>query len=358
MSAEGNRSPSGGPLGVVARARGLAGPGLGVWTGPAWIWVLLAVAVAIAAVTADSFFTVRNLTNVLRQASPLAVVSIGQTAVILARGIDISVAPNIAMSNTLAMGIMNGHDERIPQAFAVALAAGAVIGLVNGLLVAKTRVPAFIVTLGVGSVVQGTTFLYTNYGPFGSAAPALSQVGFGEVGPLPILVLLILPLIAVALVVQNKTVFGRHLYAVGDDDRVARLAGVANDRTKVTAYVICGLMAALTGVLLTTRTGTGEPLAGTGFDWDSIAAVVIGGTVLSGGRGGVGGTLAGVLVISAMNNVMNLLEISPYVQFVAKGSIILLATVLSATVVLGWLKRARRLRLRSLNPRPGPGAGG
>jgi ribose transport system permease protein len=353
---EGNHFGSRGPTNAVARARRLVGPGLEAWTGPAWIWLLLAVAVAIAAVTADSFFTVRNLTNVLRQASPLAVVSIGQTAVILARGIDISVAPNIAMANTLAMGIMNGHDERIPQAFAVALGAGIAIGLVNGLLVAKTNVPAFIVTLGVGSVVQGTTFLYTNYGPFGSAAPSLSQVGFGEVGPLPILVVLIVPLIAIALVVQNKTIFGRHLYAVGDDDRVARLAGVANDRTKIVAYIICGFMAALTGVLLTTRTG--EPLAGTGFDWDSIAAVVIGGTVLSGGRGGVGGTLAGVLVISAMNNVMNLLEISPYVQFVAKGSIILFATVLSATVVLGWLKRARLSRLMPIHSRARPGAGG
>lgn len=352
MTDKGESSPSVGVTPALVRVRGLLAPGLGVWTGPAWIWLLLAALVAVAAVTADSFFTIGNLTNVLRQASPLALVSIGQTAVILARGIDISVAPNIAMANTLAMGIMNGHNERIPQAFAVALTAGIVIGLVNGLLVAKTKVPAFIVTLGVGTVVQGTTFLYTNYGPFGAAAPALSQIGFGEVGPFPILVLLIAPLIAIALVVQNKTIFGRHLYAVGGDDKVARLAGVANDRTKVTAYIICGFMAAFTGVLLTTRAGTGEPLAGTGFDWDSIAAVVIGGTVLAGGRGGVGGTMAGVLVISAMNNVMNLLEISPYIQFLVKGSIILFATILSATVVLGWIRRARLSRLIGIHSQP------
>ncbi len=324
------------------RARRRLPRGASRWTGAAWIWGLLVLTLLVAGVLADGFLTSDNLLNVLRQAMPLAVVSLGQTAVILSGGIDISVASLIAMCDTIAAGIMNGHADRIPLACAAALGAGLFVGLLNGVLVTATRVPAFIVTLGVGSIIQGVTFLYTHYASFGAPAPIFADLGFGDVAGVPLLVLFFLPVLALVLVFQNRTVFGRHLYALGDDERTARLAGVRTGAVKITAYGFSGLMAGLTGLVIITRAGTGEPLAGTGFDWDSIAAVVIGGTALTGGSGGVAGTMGGVLIISVLNNAMNFLNVSPYLQFLVKGLIIVVATVLStrslARLVRSWVR--------------------
>lgn len=323
------------------------------WTGPLWIWLLLAGTLVIASVTVTDFAQSTNYADIAREAVPLAIVAIGQTIVILTGGIDISVAAMISMGNTLSMGMMNGQDGRVLPAFLVPVAIGLGAGFLTGMVVAKARVPAFIVTLGAASVIQGIVFDYTHYATYGLAAPSLASVGFSNWGAFPRLTVMFLPLLAAALLLQNRTRFGRYLYAVGGDEEVARRSGIPVDRVKVAAYALSGAMAALAGVILSTRTGAGEPLAGTGYDWDSIAAAVIGGTALAGGRGGIGGTMAGVLLVTTINDAMNLLGVSTFWQSIVKGAIILGAVVVAAQAKVrsqagigtesAWRQWARRL---------------
>lgn len=323
------------------------------WVGPGWLWGLLLITVVAATLSTPYFLTSGNLKNLMGQSVALGIVAVGQTLVILTGGIDISVAATISMSNTMLMGIVNGDPANIAIGVALTLLAGLVVGLVNGSVIVTARIPPFIVTLGVASIVQGITFFYTDQTTFGRPAPQMSKLGYTTWGPFPVLFLFFLLVAIVVLMIQNRTVFGRHLFAVGGNEDIARQSGVRTGRVKLTAYAACGLLAALAGVTLSTRLGAGEPLSGTGFDWDSIAAVVIGGTLLTGGRGGVGGTLGGVAMIVILNNVMNLLAVSPYLQLVLKGVIVVLAVLISAFSVrraTGWSPTWPRLR-RSPPPR-------
>jgi ribose/xylose/arabinose/galactoside ABC-type transport system permease subunit len=294
-----------------------------------------------------------NFQAIGEAAVPLAVVAIGQTFVILTGGIDISVAVVISMGNTLSMGLMNGHDDRIWYAVLVTLAAGLLVGTANGVVVAKVGVPAFIVTLGAASILQGVVFAYTNQATYGLAAPRLSTLGFENWGPVPALVVLFVPVLAASLFVQNRTRAGRHVYATGGDAQVARLAGISVDRVRIGVFAASGLLAALAGVVISTRIGGGEPLSGTGYDWDAITAVVIGGTALRGGKGGIGGTMAGVLIVATVNDLMNLLAVSTFWQTVVKGAVILGAIVVGVStdrVARRRLQFTRRLRPSSYVP--------
>lgn len=302
------------------------------WTGPTWLWLLLLLIVVVASLIAENFLSSRNLTNVLRQMIPLGIVAVGQTLVILIAGVDLAVAATISMANTALMGIVAGEASNVPLAIGVVLTAGLVIGLVNGLIIIATRVPALIVTLGTASIITGITFLYTDQTNFGKPADMMTDIGFGSVGPIPILFFLYVLIAAAALIVQNRSAFGLHLFAVGGSEQVARSSGVRVARVKVIAYVACGFLAAVAGIAMSMRMGAGEPLSGVGFDWDSIAAVVLGGTALTGGRGGVGGTIGGVAIISILNNVMNLAGVSSFTQIVIKGVIVLIAVLLAVGV--------------------------
>ena len=302
------------------------------WTGPGWLWLLLLGIIVVASLIAEPFLSSRNLTNVLRQMIPLGIVAVGQTLVILLAGVDLAVAATISMANTALMGIVAGQAANVPGAIGIVLVIGLFIGLVNGLIIVATRVPALIVTLGTASIVTGITFLYTDQSNFGEPADVMNDIGFGSFGPIPTLFFLYVVVAAVGLIVQNKTAFGTHLFAVGGSEEVARASGVRIARVHVAAYVACGFLAALAGVAMSMRMGAGEPLSGVGFDWDSIAAVVLGGTALTGGRGGIGGTIGGVAIISILNNVMNLAGVSSFTQIVVKGVIVLIAVLLAAGV--------------------------
>jgi ribose transport system permease protein len=300
------------------------------WVGPPWLWGLVFVLVLAASLSSEYFLLPGNLTNVMRQGVALGIVAVGQTIVILVAGIDISVAATISLANTMLMGIVDGDPSRLPLAIVAVLLAGMLVGAVNGVATVFARVPPFIVTLGTASVIQGITFLYTDQTTFGRPAPEMNTLGYAAIGPFPVLFLFLIVLTVVVLVVQNRTTFGRHLFAVGGSEQIARTSGIATWRVKIVAYVLCGVLAVIAGMAMSTRMGAGEPLSGVGFDWDSIAAVVIGGTALTGGRGGVGGTLGGVAVIAILNNIMNLMSVSPFLQIVVKGLIVLVAVVLSA----------------------------
>jgi len=175
------------------------------WTGPGWLWLLLLVIVVVATLVAENFLSSRNLSNVLRQMIPLGIVAVGQTLVILIAGVDLAVAATISMANTALMGIVAGQTANVPLGIAVALGAGLVVGLVNGVVINLTRVPALIVTLGTASIVTGITFLYTGQTNFGEPAQIMNDIGFGSIGPIPILFFLYALIAAVGLIVQNRT---------------------------------------------------------------------------------------------------------------------------------------------------------
>jgi ribose transport system permease protein len=317
------------------------------WIGPSWLGLLFLALFAGAWVFLPAFGQPRNLANVLAAAVPLAIVSVGQTWVVLTGGIDISVAAVMSLGLTMSMGLMAGGEGNLALALVLPVLAGCLVGVVSGGTVVGLRVPPFMATLGTASIVQGIVFAYTNYSTYGSPHPAIIRIGFTSWGPVPALLLLFLPLGAMALFIQNSTRAGQHLYALGDDEAAARHKGIATNRLKLGVYVLCGGAAALAGVALATRQGGGEPLGGSGYEWSSVAAVVIGGTVLRGGRGGVAGTFLAVLILGIVENALNLTGISAFWQSAIRGLIVLVAVGASAAALLhpvrAWqLSRAAR----------------
>jgi ribose/xylose/arabinose/galactoside ABC-type transport system permease subunit len=270
------------------------------------------------------FLTVSNLANVARQVSILALVAAGQTVVILSAGIDLSVGSIIALVSVFsAKGL---QDFGVSGFIAYGLGVGVAAGLINGLLVGKAKIAAFIVTLGMLSMARGTALSVSNGVPiFDIPTPGLFQIGNGYVGPLPAPVLFAVAGFALTWVLLNRTRFGTYVYAIGDNEESARLAGINVSRTKVLIYTWSGLLAAVGGLVLTARVGSGQPLLGEGLELQAIAAVVIGGVSLFGGRGRLSGTIWGVILIGILSNGLNLMGVSTFIQEVVIGAVIVLA---------------------------------
>jgi len=289
---------------------------------------LVIMSVVLATLSAD-FLTVGNLLNVLRQVSINALIAFGMTFVILLGGIDLSVGSVLALSAALMAGLMGGGMNPV-AATIVALATGAAMGLVNGLIVTKGKVAPFIGTLGTMTLYRGCTMVYTNGSPMtGFKSDFISMLGSGYVfGIVPIPVVITLILFGALWFVLKKTVFGRHVYAVGGNPEASKLSGVKVDRVQLWVYSLSGLMAALAGAILTSRLNSAQPTAGAGYELDAIAAVVIGGTSLAGGRGWLIGTIIGAVLLGVLNNGLNLLGVSSFYQQVIKGVIILLAVLI------------------------------
>lgn len=293
-------------------------------SGPLLGLIVLSVALAL---TTPHFLTVNNILNVLRQVSINALIALGMTFVILTGGIDLSVGSMLALSGALAAGMIHGG---VPAALAVALAlfAGAAMGAANGVLVARGRLAPFIVTLATMTVYRGLTLVYTDGRPITGLGDAFGVIGRGYLFDIPLPVLWLGLGFAGSYLLLNSTVFGRHVYAVGGNEEAALHSGVATDRIKIWVYTISGLTAAAGGIILTSRLNSAQPTAGMGYELDAIAAVVLGGTSLSGGRGTLGGTLVGALIIGVLNNGLNLLNVSSFYQQVVKGVVILIAVLL------------------------------
>jgi ribose/xylose/arabinose/galactoside ABC-type transport system permease subunit len=236
----------------------------------------------------------------------------------------------MALMSVLASHWMNGEDRLALPVSLLALAVAAAIGLANGLMVTKLKIPAFIATLGMVLMVQGARFVYTGGTPKGSIPEVLEFIGGGMVGPVPAAVIVWVAMVAVFVVLTRWTTFGRRLYAVGGNPRTAHLSGVNVNGVIITAYVLCSLLAGVAGLVLTGYSGFADNWLGRGKDLDSIAAVVVGGTLFSGGRGGVLGTVAGVLIITIVYNLVLLLGLDEEVQRIVKGTAIILAVALYA----------------------------
>lgn len=291
------------------------------------IYAVLAAMVVIAASLSSNFRTAGNIFNVLRQIVVLGLISIGQTTVILAGGIDLSVGSVVKLVTVLSGGFLDGRAEMTMPVVAGGLLLGALIGLVNGLIVTQLRVAPFIVTLGMFSIVRGAALAYTTV-PIGDTSKLVEFLYYGAIGAVPFPVILFFVLLIMGVFVLRMTAFGRNIYAVGGNEQVARQSGIPVDRVKITTFIISGVLAALAGLVSLSRMGIGDPIVAEGLELDSIAAVVLGGTSLFGGSGGLFGTLAGVLVLGLVNNMLNLLRVSQWYQQLVKGLIIVIAVAI------------------------------
>jgi ribose/xylose/arabinose/galactoside ABC-type transport system permease subunit len=294
------------------------------------IYFILILLILISALASDVFLLPRNLINVTRQASILGIVAIGQTFVILTGGIDLSVAAVMALMSILSADLMAGQDARVLPIALLCLSIASLIGLVNGLLVTRLKIPSFIATLGMVLIVQGMRFLYSGGTPKGSIPDALRFFGREFLVGVPISVWICLLILVLCAVILSRTTFGRAIYSTGGNDRTAYLSGIRIDRVRILAYVLCSFWAGVAGLLLTGYIGIADNWLGQGYDLNSIAAVVIGGTMMSGGKGGVWGSVAGALMMAILLNMVVLLGLPVEAQRILKGLVIIAAVALYA----------------------------
>lgn len=277
----------------------------------------------------SSFIDPGNLKNLLRQVSINALISFGMTFVILTGGIDLSVGSILALSSAL-MGsfIKSGIDPIL--AVAMACLIGAALGSINGLVITYGKVAPFIATLATMTIFRGLTLVYTNGNPISNLTDneLFHEFGQGYLMGLPIPALIMLVMFALSYFILHKTPLGRKTYAVGGNEKVSFIAGIKIERIKIFAYTITGFLCGISGAILTSRLNSAQPTAGTGYELDAIAAVVLGGTSLSGGKGRIIGTLIGALIIGTLNNGLNILNVSSFYQQVVKGIVILLAVLM------------------------------
>jgi putative xylitol transport system permease protein len=280
----------------------------------------------------ENFLTWGNWVNILRQTSINGILAIGMTYVILTKGIDLSVGSILALSGLVTGSLVTGS---APHAAIVGIVAGLAVGLllgaVNGLLVARLSVAPFVVTLGMLSVARGLTFIYNDGMPIANLSREFRFIGQGMVGGIPVPVIILGITFCIFWFVLKYTTFGRYVYAVGGNERSAKTSGIATRRVIFTVYAISGLLSALAGQILAARTTSALPQAGVAYELDAIAAVVIGGTSLTGGVGTLSGTLIGALIIGVINNGLDLMGVSSYYQQVIKGMIIVAAVLLDVS---------------------------
>ena len=291
----------------------------------------LLVLMLIVTLISPNFLTIDNLLNILRQTSINAIIAMGMTFVILTAGIDLSVGSTLAFAGAVCASLI-AADTPLIVALMTTLVIGAALGAASGTIVAYFGVQAFIATLVGMTMIRGAVLVFTDGRPISTGnfdvANTFYEVGGGYIAGIPIPVIIAGVVFALCWYVLNHTRLGRYTYAIGGNEQVTKLSGVSVARVKVIVYGISGALSALAGIILTARLESAQPTAGLAYELDAIAAVVLGGTSLSGGRGRITGTLIGALIIGVLNNALNILDVSSYYQMIAKGTVILLAVVL------------------------------
>lgn len=301
------------------------------------VWILLLLCVALT-FTSSVFLTGTNLLNIGLATAVTALLAVGQTFVIILAEIDLSVGAMLGFSAVVTALTLRHQGPLV--AIVVGVVVGAAAGLVNGLLVTKTRMPSFIATLAMMSILAGLALQITGGNPVAVTSYSFQNIGQSRLVGVPVPVWIMLVVAVIFGVVLARSRYGRHVYATGDNSEAARLSGISVDRVKILAFVISGVLSAVAGFILTARLSTAEPTAGSGLELEAIAAVIIGGTSLAGGRGGLVGTIVGALILGVIDNGMNLLNVSPFLQSVVKGLVILFAVLLdrNAEVIRGWFR--------------------
>jgi ribose transport system permease protein len=289
-------------------------------------------------VFADGFLSVDNFWTVMRQISVNTCLSVGMTLVILTGGIDLSVGSILALSGAVMAGLLKSGTELetlnvyigygAPAAITIGILVGASLGLFNGVMITRFRVPPFVATLAMLTIARGLTKLYTGGEAITGLGNAFVTIGSGRLLGIPNQVWIAAGIVIAATVLLKRTRFGRYIYAVGGNEEAAKLSGLNVKRIKLMVYTAAGALSAVGGLIVTSRLNSATPIAGEGFELDSIAAVVIGGTSLSGGRGSVPGTVLGALIIGVLNSGLVIMGVDPFWQTVIKGFVILLAVVI------------------------------
>lgn len=296
----------------------------------------LAVLFVSAMIFVPRFADAGNLMNVLIQIAINALLATGMTFVILSDGIDLSVGSVAALSGIVSAATIKMFPEAgiltsVTVILLTAIVVGGICGGVNAFCIAKLKVPPFIATLAMMNVARGAAFVYTDSRPVFGTPPAYGWIGLRSIGFMPITVLLMFVILISAYIVLSKTRFGRYVYAVGSNAEVAKLAGINVTRIRYSVYTICGILAALGGVVLSSKLQSGQPNAAVGYELNAIAAVAMGGTSMSGGRGGMIQTVFGLCAIGIINNSLSLLGVSSYWQIITLGLFILAAVVVDQT---------------------------
>jgi ribose transport system permease protein len=286
----------------------------------------------------DKFFTVANGLNVMRQISVNICIAVGMTLIIITAGIDLSVGSVLALCGAVTAGLLkNGISLpsfnlfigfTILGAILAGVIVGALLGFFNGVVITKFKVPPFVATLAMLTIARGLTMLYTNGFPISSFGSSFTFIGGGWLFGLPVPVWIAALIVVAATIVTKKIKLGRYIFAIGGNENAAKLSGININRIKIIVYTLAGALAAIGGIIVTARLDSAQPNAGTSYELDAIAAVVIGGTSLSGGRGSIWGTVLGALIIGVLNNGLVLLDVSPFWQQVVKGGVILLAVII------------------------------
>ncbi|SFL64345.1 ribose ABC transporter membrane protein [Halanaerobium salsuginis] len=305
-------------MAIINKLKNSLGKELGALTGLILLGIIMTVA-------SPHFLTLTNLMNILRQSSLIAIAAAGMTFVIITGGIDLSVGSVLSLSSCLTAGMMVSHGWNVWLAVIFGLLAGGVLGIINGVLITRIPLPPFISTLGMMGVARGFAFVYTDGAPIYGLPESFKYLGAGMIGPVPFPAILMVITYLICYFLLNKTKIGRYAYALGGNEEAAILSGINTKYYKTIVYALTGFFAALAGLILAGRLDAATSVAGDGFELDVIAAVVIGGTSLSGGRGRIVGSLIGALIMGVVRNGLNLLLVSSHWQRVILGLIILLA---------------------------------
>ena len=291
-------------------------------------FLVLCVFLSIFPKTSGSFFTRQNIFNVLRQISTNLFLACGMTMVIILGGIDLSVGSIIALSGCISAGCVARYNLPLPIALLMGLLVGLCVGMFNGVVISKTTIPAFIVTLATMNIAKGLAYVYTGGSPVRVVTKEWQFLGAGYIGIFPTPVVILIIVLIITAIIMNRTKMGRYMYAVGGNQQAAEFSGIKVEKVKFFVHAFSGLMAGLAGIVLASRMYSGQPTAGDGAEMDAIAAVVVGGTSMAGGSGKIGGTIIGGLIIGVLNNGLNLLNVNSFWQYVVKGVVILLAVFL------------------------------
>lgn len=290
-------------------------------------FVLLLMIVGLS-ISIKSFLTPRNILNVLRQISMNSILACGMTFVIISDGIDLSVASTVSFAGVISCMFAHPGEYPLIIGVTVAILFGFMIGGLNGLIIANTGIPAFIVTLGMQQIVRGSAFIITKGTSVINLSDSYKFIGQGELFGIPVPIFILAFIFAISVVLLHKTKFGRYVYAVGGNNMAAKVSGISVKKVRIWVYIISGVFAAVVGIILSSRTNSANPNAATSYELDAIAATVIGGTSMSGGKGVMMGTIVGALIIGVLNNGLDLIQVSSYLQQVIKGVIIIAAVLL------------------------------
>lgn len=271
------------------------------------------------------FLTQKNIMNVLRQISTNLYLACAMTMVIIIGGIDLSVGSIIGLSGVVSVGLIAINHFPVYCAVAIGILVGVLVGAFNGFVISKTTIPAFIVTLATMNIARGAAYVYTGGQPIRVMSDSFNFIGSGYVSSLPVPVIYLIIILIISSIIMNNTKLGRYIYAVGGNREAARFSGIKTKMVTFFPYIFSGLMAGIAGVVLASRMFSGQPTSGTGAEMDAIAAVVLGGTSMSGGSGKIGGTVIGALVIGVLSNGLNLMNVNSFWQLIVKGIVILIA---------------------------------